>query len=187
MLPHIVRHSELVADVALLIASKLNSSGQQLDLALVEAGALLHDITKTMSIKTRENHAETGGELLASLGYPAVANIARQHICLDPGPSDPNTVTEAELVNYADKRVKHEEVVGIEERFRDVVDRYAEKLPGLQRRFKEVQLETRLLEQKMFSKIDISPEEIDNILSNNDLRITAHQYTATRTTPESKI
>jgi len=48
MLPHIVQHSELVTEVALLIARKLNSCGQQLDLALVEAGALLHDITKTM-------------------------------------------------------------------------------------------------------------------------------------------
>lgn len=166
MLPHIVRHSELVADVALLIGQKLNSSGQQLDIALVEAGALLHDITKTAAIKTKENHAETGGELLASLGYSRVANIARQHICLDPGPSDPNSVTEVELVNYADKRVKHEEIVDIEERFRDVLDRYAKQLPGLERRIKEVQLETRLLEQKVFSKIDISPEEIDDILSN---------------------
>lgn len=51
MLPHIVQHSKLVAKVALLIARKLNSHGQNLDLALVEAGALLHDITKTMSIR----------------------------------------------------------------------------------------------------------------------------------------
>ena len=166
MLPHIVRHSKLVADVALLIARKLNSVGQHLDLALVEAGALLHDITKTMCIKTKENHAETGGELLASLGYPAVADIVRQHICLDPGSSDPNAVTEVEVINYADKRVKHEEVVDIEERFRDVLNRYVKKLPGLQARFEEVQLETQLLEQKIFSKIDISPDQINDILSN---------------------
>ena len=165
MLPHIVRHSELVTNVALLIARKLNSRGQHLDIALVEAGALLHDITKTICIQTNENHAQTGGELLASLGYPAVANIVRQHICLDPGSSDPNAVTETELINYADKRVKHEEVVDIDERFRDVLDRYVKKLPDLQARFEEVQLETQLLEQKIFSKIDISPGQIDDILS----------------------
>ncbi len=164
MLPHIVRHSEIVTDVALLIARKLNDSGQNLALALVEAGALLHDITKTMSIKTKENHAETGGELLLSLGYPAVAYIVFQHICLDPGSSDPNTVTEAEVVNYADKRVKHEEVVDIEERFRDVNDRYGDKFPDLKARIEENQLETRLLEKKIFSKIDISPEQLNDIL-----------------------
>lgn len=166
MMPHIVRHSELVTEVALLIARKLNSCGQNLGLDLVEAGALLHDITKTVCIKTKENHAETGGELLASLGYPEVADIVRQHICLDPGSSDPDTVTEAELINYADKRVKHEGVVDIQERFRDVLDRYAKKLPGLQTGLAAVQLETRLLEQKIFSKIDISPEQISDILSN---------------------
>jgi uncharacterized protein len=166
MLPHIVRHSKLVGDVALLIARELNSVGQHLDLALVEAGALLHDITKTMCIKTKENHAQTGAELLTSLGYPEVANIVRQHICLDPGSSDPNAVTEVEVINYADKRVKHEEVVDIQERFRDVLERYVKKFPGLHARFKEVQLETQLLEQKIFSKIDTSPNEINDLLSN---------------------
>jgi uncharacterized protein len=166
MLPHIVRHSKLVRDVALLIARKLNSVGQHLDLALVEAGALLHDITKTMCIKTKENHAQTGAELLISLGYPEVANIVRQHICLDPGLSDPNAVTEVEVINYADKRVKHEEVVDIQERFRDVLERYVKKFPSLHARFEEVQVETQLLEQKIFSKIDTSPSRINDILSN---------------------
>ncbi len=170
MLPHIVRHSELVTEVALLIARKLNSFDQNLDLALVEAGALLHDIAKTSCINTNRNHAETGSQLLASLDYPAVANIVRQHICLDPrstGP-DPDVVTEAELINYADKRVKHEEVVDIEERFRDVLERYAKKIPDLQGRLEAVQVETRLVEKKIFSKINISPEQISDILSNTE-------------------
>ncbi|HID28443.1 MAG TPA: HDIG domain-containing protein [Desulfobacterales bacterium] len=168
MLPHIVRHSKLVTDVALLIARELNSRGQHLDLTLVEAGALLHDITKTICITTKQNHAETGAELLISLGYPGVANVVRQHICLDSGSSDPNGVSEAELINYADKRVKHEEVVDIEERFRDVFERYVEKVPSLRARFEAVLLETQLLEQKIFSIIDIAPEQINEILSNRD-------------------
>lgn len=165
MLPHIVRHSQLVTDVALLVAVKLNNVGEHLDLALVEAGALLHDITKTQSIETKENHARTGSELLISLGYQAVANIVRQHICLDAGSLQPDAVTEAELVNYSDKRVKHEEVVNIEERFQDVLERYVTKIPDLQARFEQVQLETRLLEEKIFSRIDISPDQIGHLLA----------------------
>lgn len=168
MLPHILRHSELVTEVALLIGRELNSCGQNLDLALVEAGALLHDITKTASIQTKENHAQTGGELLSSLGYSAVANIVRQHVRLDSRCFEHNSVTEEELVNYADKRVKHEEIVDIEERFRDIEERYLNKFPGLQDRFKEVQLETRLLEQKIFSKIDTSPEELGDLLGRSE-------------------
>jgi len=166
MLPHIVRHSKLVTRVALLIGRKLNHCGCHLDLALVEAGALLHDITKTTSLETKENHAQTGAALLASLGYPAVANVVRQHITLDTGTPDPETITEAELVNYADKRVKHEEVVGIEERFQDIKERYISKFPALETRFEEVRVETQLLEEKIFSRIDIFPDQVNDTLSN---------------------
>ncbi|MBW2108376.1 MAG: HDIG domain-containing protein [Deltaproteobacteria bacterium] len=166
MLPNIVRHSELVTRVALLIAGKLNrDAGFHLDLTLIEAGALLHDITKTMSIQTRENHARTGGELLASLGYPAVAEVVRQHIRLDPAQASAvPVISEAALVNYADKRVKHEEVVGIEERFCDVLKRYAGKFADLEDHIQEVFIETQHLEEKIFSLIDISPEDINEMV-----------------------
>ncbi len=167
MLSHILRHSKLVTKVALLIAGKLNDAGQNLDLALVEAGALLHDITKTMCIESNENHAHTGGELLASLGCPAVASIVRQHVRIDPGSaaSDPNTVTEEELVNYADKRVKHDEVVDINERFRDIEKRYADKVSNLGVRLQDVLVETQAIEEKIFSLISINPEDIEDILT----------------------
>jgi len=165
MLPHILRHSKLVANVALLIARELNKCGQNLDLALVEAGALLHDIAKTLCLDTKENHAHSGGELVRALGYHSVADIVRQHIWLDPEVVASEVVTEAALVNYADKRVKHEEVVGIEERFRDVKQRYSEKFPHLADRFMEVFVETQVLERKIFSLIDISPEDLNHMFS----------------------
>jgi putative nucleotidyltransferase with HDIG domain len=164
MLPHIARHSKIVTQIALLLGRKLNNCGCDLDLNLVEAGALLHDITKTASIETKENHAHTGAELLASLGYPAVADVVRQHITLDPPILSQESIREAELVNYADKRVKHEEVVSIEERFRDIKERYIRRFPALQERFEEVRLETQVLEKRIFSKIDISPEEVQTML-----------------------
>ncbi|MCD6137678.1 MAG: HD domain-containing protein [Deltaproteobacteria bacterium] len=165
MLPHIVRHTRVVTDVALFIANKLNDSGQHLDIALVEAGALLHDITKTISITTGEDHAQTGYELIASLGYPEVADIVRQHVRLGPVKYDPDVVTEAELVNYADKRVKHDKVVSLKDRFTDIRKRYKNKFAGLQVPFDVIEQETQVLEKKIFSKIDISPEEINGIFS----------------------
>ncbi|MDY6838339.1 MAG: HDIG domain-containing protein [Thermodesulfobacteriota bacterium] len=164
MLPHIVRHSKIVTQVALLLGRKLNDCGCDLDLDLVEAGALLHDITKTASIKTKENHAHTGAQLLASLGYQTVADVVRQHITLDPPVPHPGSISEAELVNYADKRVKHDEVVGIEERFQDIKERYVRKFPAFQKRFEEVRQETQLIEKRIFSKIDLSPEQLNTVL-----------------------
>lgn len=165
MLPHILRHSQLVTEVALLLGRKLNHNGQNLDLDLVEAGALLHDIAKTMCLDTHENHAVSGGALLDDLGYSAVADIVRQHICLDSNDLCADVVTEAALVNYSDKRVKHEEVVNIKERFRDVKERYLTKFPHFADRFKEVFAETQRLEVKIFSLIDISPEDINDMVT----------------------
>ncbi len=150
----------LVNRVALFLGRKLIARGRSLDIALVEAGALLHDIAKTLCLETKGNHAEAGGELLIPLGYPAVANIVRQHIRLDQGTVAPGRVTEEELVNYADKRVKHEEIVDLEERFRDIRERYTGKFPGLEVALEEVFAETKLIEAKVFSEIDVTPEEI---------------------------
>ena len=164
MLPHILRHSEVVTEVALILGRRLNDHGQNLDLTLVEAGALLHDIAKSMCLDTKENHAISGGDLLGDLGYSAVADIVRQHICLDREVVQSDVITEAAVVNYADKRVKHEEIVNIEERFRDVKERYLGKFPQFADRFKEVFLETQRLEVKIFSLIDISPQDINGLL-----------------------
>jgi len=160
MLPQILRHSELVTQVALFIADKLNEEGRNIDLSLVQAGALLHDIAKTQCFETKGNHAEEGGALLVSLGFPAVAGIVRQHIRLDERPYNPNQVTEEELVNYADKRVKHEEVVDLKERFRDIGERYRGKFPDLEEGLKEAFEKTRLIEKKIFTIIRISPKDI---------------------------
>ena len=64
MRKNIVRHSIRVRDVAVFIATKLLDAGHVLDLNLVEAAALLHDITKTRGLSTGERHADTGQRLL---------------------------------------------------------------------------------------------------------------------------
>jgi putative nucleotidyltransferase with HDIG domain len=165
MPPHILRHSKLVTKVALLIASRLNQVGQHLDLTLVEAGALLHDITKRISIETLENHATTGGELLSTLGYPEVADIIRQHVDLDLDVEASGRVVEAELVNYADKRVMHEEIVDLAERFRDIEERYADRIPGLRPRLRAGLNRMMAIERKIFGLINIQPEDVADILS----------------------
>lgn len=49
---------------------------------LVLAAALLHDITKTRALQTKEKHDQTGGDLLAALGFAGVGDIVRQHVAL---------------------------------------------------------------------------------------------------------
>ena len=53
MLENIIAHSLKVARVALFLSMELNKKGQRVDLGLVEAASLLHDLTKTECLKTK--------------------------------------------------------------------------------------------------------------------------------------
>ena len=61
---HVVEHSLRVAQVGTFVASHLVMAGCDINLGLVEAGALLHDITKMQAIEMGEDHAATGGRLI---------------------------------------------------------------------------------------------------------------------------
>ena len=75
MMEHIIHHSLTVAKVALFLSIELNKKGQKIDLGLVEAASLLHDLTKTECLKTKEDHAQTGSQLLNGLGYERVGEV----------------------------------------------------------------------------------------------------------------
>src|SRR5512139_2986272 len=104
MLRNIVDHSLTVTRVARFLSKELNKRGQRIDLGVVEAAALLHDLAKTECLRTRKDHAQQGFRLLKGLGYERVADVVAQHIQVSSG-GDAASVTEEEVVNYADKRV----------------------------------------------------------------------------------
>jgi len=158
---HIVEHSRRVRGVASYLCRLLNHGGEVLDLARVEAASLLHDIAKVKTRERGEGHAQAGARLLLELGFPEVAEIVRQHVFLDPG-ADPGRITEAEVVHYADKRVKHTSVVSLGERFRDLKERYG-KSPEALTRLKDLERQNLLLERRLFRKISTRPEALAEI------------------------
>jgi putative nucleotidyltransferase with HDIG domain len=152
---HIINHSIQVHKIALYLSKLLNEKGEGLDIAAVEAAALLHDITKMESFRTGKNHALTGADLLRRLGYGLIGDIVENHIVI-PELQSQMRITEYELVNYSDKRVMHYKVVTLEERFLDILKRYGknEKSRIMMDVWKERALK---LERKIFSRLDISP------------------------------
>jgi putative nucleotidyltransferase with HDIG domain len=155
---HIQNHSRLVCSVALLLADGLKAAGFTVNRELVQASALLHDITKLRSFSTGENHARTGGEYLSELGYFEVGEIIRQHVCLDAYFED-ESPNEAEVVNYADKRVLHDHIVSLEERMDYICRRYA-KTAAHKERFDELLELTRHLEKKIFGYLGFAPDQV---------------------------
>jgi len=122
MLPNIVAHSEAVMRVAAAIVDDLIDP-DEVERPLVVAAALLHDITKTRALETKERHDESGGALARSLGMERIAEIIEQHVFLkDFDPEGP--LLAKEIVYYADKRVMHDTVVSLDERVEDLVVRY---------------------------------------------------------------
>ncbi len=83
MMDHIVAHSMQVCRVATYLTDHLMGQHTHLNAKLIRSAALLHDITKTRSFNTGEDHAITGGQFLADRGYPEVGDLVRQHVVLD--------------------------------------------------------------------------------------------------------
>jgi len=108
-----IAHSLAVADLATTIGLKLNRNGAELDIELIEAAAILHDI-----LKGQPNHDHEGGQLLRTLGYAEIAAIVEIHTRLGgrtPMPGEP--ISEAEVVYIADKSYRRTNRVSIEERY----------------------------------------------------------------------
>jgi len=161
MLSHIMDHSIEVTKVALYLAEELNKRGQRIDLNLVEAASLLHDLTKTECLKTKEDHAHTGSQLLKEMGYFRVGEVVAEHIHLSKK-NDASWVTEEEIVNYADKRVQHDCIVSLEERFSDLTDRYG-KSQEASEQFEQLKKSTFEIEDKIFSILGIDPNDLQHL------------------------
>lgn len=158
---HIIRHSEKVALIALLIGLIHLEKGAPLDLKILTLGALLHDIKKFSSLATGENHALAGYNLLKELGYERIGEVIYAHIFLKP-PNPGSPITEEEIVFYADKRVKHDTIVHLKERFRDLRERYGRTLKSLIRMALLEEM-TLLLERRLFKNLPVTPENFQSL------------------------
>ena len=158
MLDNIKKHSLLVARVAVYIGRLLSLYGYPLDVALLEAGGLLHDIGKTESLTTRVNHARRGAEIVAQAGYHELVPIIENHVrLLDEELEEP--LDEIKLVNYADKRVLHDKIVTLEHRFEDLRERYGDTNEK-KKWISEMEARMKKLEEKIFRELPISPDHV---------------------------
>jgi molybdenum cofactor cytidylyltransferase len=112
-------HSRGVARLAGLLAEQLNKTGCRLDLDIVTAASLLHDLAKG-----KPDHAAEGARILAEIGYPVVAEIVAVHMDISVRPLAP--ICEGEVVYLADKMMQGDRYVSLEERFSARMKRHAD-------------------------------------------------------------
>lgn len=114
---HVVKHSETVTKTALAIGRALIDKGYCLDLRLLEAAGLLHDIARV-----EENHGVKGALVLEKKGYRQVAKLVKCHMfyATDPFKSD---ITELDILCLADRMVKEDKFVGLDARMGSVLEK----------------------------------------------------------------
>ena len=117
---NILGHCKAVCKVAEEIAGNLINNGIKVNKTLVVAAALLHDVERL-----KKNHVIEGANLIRKLGFPEVAEVMSKHSLHGIGdPAKQPHTYEEKIVFYADKRAKGSEIVILEERFRDLKERY---------------------------------------------------------------
>lgn len=167
MLDNIRDHSIMVARVAGTLADGLRRSGRATaplpDPAEVTAGALLHDIAKTLCLQTSCNHAEAGRRICVELGYPEIGDIVAEHVILASFAADryvQGLFGAKELVFYADKRVLHDRVVPLAARLDYILDRYGDGDPRREHYIRLNFQRTLELEEFLFRFLDFPADTV---------------------------
>jgi putative nucleotidyltransferase with HDIG domain len=170
MLANIREHSFIVARVAETIVKGLRLPGDEYaaapNLDLVLAGALLHDIAKTKCLDGSCQHAEEGMLICAAHDYPEVATIVGEHVILSSFNAEDyrrGRFPAREIVYYADKRVRHTEIVPLSQRLDYIIDHYSSGSDHISKRIRQnfdrcVELENYLFGFLPFEPADLADE-----------------------------
>ena len=112
----VIKHSIAVEKIALELGEKALQKGYPMNVNLIGAAALLHDVERR-----KKQHAVAGANLLERLGYPQLADVIREHMVLSDEAME--HIDERAIVYLADKLVEGEKITTVEERFQKKLDR----------------------------------------------------------------
>lgn len=163
MLDNIRAHSQRVADLAFGIGKLGREKGAELRPEALLAAGLLHDLGKTYTIAHSGNHAQLGAAW--TMHETRNAEIARCVLYHVHWPWEDHFYDadffSVMAIEYADKRVRHDSYVSLDDRFEDLHERYGKSDYARMR-------------------IALSHEQnkrVENALS-NILGVALHEYTA---------
>ena len=188
---HIVKHSIIVAKLAVFLAEKLKEKGISVDVNLIDRACLLHDIARPCDFRNSDCnrskqavteqdkakwqrlkakyqglcHEDIAYELLKKK-YPELATTIKKHrykAILDE--KEKPTTWEEKLVYYADKRIMHDRIVSLKGRLEEAHKR------NVHLHDRQAQSDISAgkvdplifkLEEEIFSKIDLNPLDVTN-------------------------
>ena len=159
---HIIRHSRKVWEVGKIVGEGLLRRDHPVNLSLLRASCLLHDIGKYPCILDGTKYHDIRGEqILEAEGFFSIARVVVQHVILRSEIEAP--LKEEHVLYYADKRVVHDRVVSLEDRFlylKQTYGRNAEAIEWLTL----MKQQTQQLEDAIFILLDFDPEDVMSLL-----------------------
>ncbi|MDH3359765.1 MAG: HDIG domain-containing protein [Desulfobulbaceae bacterium] len=159
MLDNIRAHSILVGRVAERLACDLADSGISVSVELVVAGALLHDIAKTQCLQNDNDHAREGAAICKHHGFDELVAIVGEHVVLADGVAT-EEYRAKEIVYYADKRVKHDLIVDLDERLQYILEHYGNNDPDLCAAIRRNFINCHKVEAKIFNRLHYTPADL---------------------------
>ena len=185
---NVIAHCKMASKCAVALARKLIGKGVDVNVELVERASLLHDLLRVCDFRNFErdslnvsdeeynalknirkkfkdkSHEEACCGILRNK-YPELAlTVKRHHIDYMLSKDNKPKTWEEKLVHYADKRVMHDKIVSLKERFEDgkkrnmlIINKNLTK-----RALAEKQIYK--LEEELFNKIEFSPAMLETLI-----------------------
>lgn len=153
----IIRHSMAVNKVANYLAGKLAEKGEKIDLQLVDAASILHDIDKLI-VTSGESHGKEGERILCEKGMPEVGKIVGKHGLGNILKEGELSRWEDKIVWYADKRVNHDKIVSLDGRFAYLRKTYGHISEELSEIIENSYPKAKELENEIFNRLDVNKD-----------------------------
>jgi len=184
---NVIEHSKTVTKVAVFLAKELKKTGEKINVALLEAAAMLHDLDKIKTLDNGHQHGEVSFEILSN-DYKEVAELIKKHrfhCVLD----NQLQTWEEKIINYSDARCQEDEIVSLDERIGYIMNRYPDACFG---RKEEAEKKIKLLEKELLQKINLKPNKLakaieEQILQQKKLRALKRKQKQHQGEPTSEI
>ncbi len=159
MLPNIREHSLLVAEFARAMARRINEiKPNTLNEDFVFAAGMLHDIAKTWTVRNGGSHQQLGASIVRMETSDCLLASCVLHHVIWPWEEgflslENNVLHPPLIIAYADKRVKHNLIVSLDERFEDLFERYG-KTEEIRKNIQINYDQAKILEENLSKKME---------------------------------
>ena len=122
---HIREHTFVVNKIAVFLAKRLKQAGEEVNIGLVNAASLLHDLDKMETLEDISKHGKLAHRWLSEKEHSRVGEVVIKHVMHEIAESKDNS-WEDKIIHYADQRCNDDRIVSIDERHGYVRKRYSD-------------------------------------------------------------